>query len=393
MEKIENKQGNWTVQTDGTLKGELGAFTRAYCVAGSEEDTNYDVYATLKLVTGTKASIIAFFTEGTNFEERYVECILDFENNKLLMELVNGAESVTVASRDFILTKNVEYEVRVVAKSEGTVLFYINNVAQLRIEDLSLIYTEGMHGYACEGTVSTNYTLFSKVYFQNANHYTNISTLISCIRSVAPQELVGKDGTVQDYYDYLTTLIEQASRFIDGETQRETNFFEEGGLSLIEYFSGIGSPVPTGLYEFTEQAEAWQTKAASLFLTQRPVLSITKIEENSAEIGAVDVWSEITKYRWFTHGEIVFASDSIPAKGTKNVRVTYVGGYTKTPIDIQMACTRLIVNMIHKTISDRTAAFVSFARPTAINFAMPEVLTPDIKGVLLRYRLLGYGEM
>jgi hypothetical protein len=254
-------------------------------------------------------------------------------------------------------------------------------------------YAAGRYGFGHDGSLASDYSIFNKIYVQKANHYTNISTLISCIRSVDPKELVGKDGTVQDYYDYLATLIEQSSRFIDGETQRETNFFEEGGLSLIEYFSGIGSPTPTGLYEFTEQAEAWQTKAASLFLTQRPVLSITKIEENSAEIGDVDVWTEITKYRWFTHGEIVFASDSIPAKGTKNVRVTYKGGYNKTPIDIQMACTRLIVNMIHKTISDRTAAFVSFARPTAINFAMPEVLTPDIRGVLLRYRLLGYGEM
>jgi len=386
MELFETKLGKWILETSGELHGEG---TRAYAVAGEETDVNYTVQATLRIVKGTKASIIGFHISLPT--EKYVEFVLDSVTNKVLLDKMEGITRTNLKEQAYTIKINTDY----VCELSITATFItckINGAVVIK-QVPPTGYVAGKYGFGHDGTLATDYSLFNKIYVQKANHYTNISTLISCIRSVDPKELVGKDGTTQDYYDYLTTMIEQSSRFIDGETQRETNFFEEGGLSLIEYFSGIGSTTPTGLYEFTEQEEAWQAKAASLFLTQRPVLSITKIEENSAEIGDADVWTEITKYRWFTHGEIVFASDSIPASGTKNVRVTYKGGYTKTPIDIQMACTRLIINMIHKTISDRTAAFVSFARPTAVNFAMPEVLTPDIKMVLLRYRLLGYGEM
>jgi len=385
MELFETKLGKWIQETSGELHGEG---TRAYAVAGEETDVNYTAQATLRLVKGTKASIIGFHISLPT--EKYVEFVLDSVTNKVLLDKIEGITRTNIKEQAYTIKVNTDYTCEL-SITINLIMCKINGAIVIK-QAPPTGYTAGRYGFGHDGTLTTDYSIFNKIYVQKANHYTTVSTLISCIRSVDPKELVGKDGTVQDYFDYLTTLIEQSSRFIDGETQRETNFFEEGGLSLIEYFSGIGSPTPTGLYEFTEQAEAWQTKAASLFLTQRPVLSITKIEENSAEIGDVDVWTEITKYRWFTHGEIVFASGSIPAKGTKNVRVTYKGGYNKTPIDIQMACTRLIVNMIHKTISDRTAAFVSFARPTAVNFSMPEVLTPDIRGVLLRYRLLGFGE-
>jgi len=214
------------------------------------------------------------------------------------------------------------------------------------------------------------------------------------VREMTPINYKDLGFTNEDNYNkYILRLTELASRFIDGETQRPTEFFQTGGVTIIEYFDGVGSTPPSGMYLFPEQEEAWKSSARRIYLSQRPVLSITSVEENKAEIGETDDWQQITKYRWYKRGEIIFASDAIPAKGYKNVRVTYTAGYTETPRDIQMACARLVVNMIHKLMSDKSTSFISFQRPTALNFTLPEILTEDIKAVLKRYKLSGYGEM
>ena len=397
MEKIMSVLGTWTVQTDGILKGIVGADLRAYCLAGSEDDEHYEVHAGITVTSGKSASIIVLYTEDLDFEPRYVECVIDVANQTLHIDLINGSERITVASRNYASAIGTEYLTDIFAKIASDesyyVVFTVNGIEQIRIEDLGEMYAAGMHGFACEGTLAAHYSKFSQVYVRKSLQYTSIPTVCMGIKSIDFKELVGKDGTHQDYYDYLNTMIEQASRFIDGETQRAEQFFKKNGIAIIEHFDGVGSTPPSCLYEFDEETDAWQDHASRIYLSQRPVLSVTTIEINSADIGETDAWTTETKFRWHNRGEIVFAASAIPAKGTKNVRITYKGGYAETPLDIEMACMRLIINSIHKLIADRTATFVSFARPQAINFATPDILTPDIKMILNRYKLLGYGAM
>ena len=386
LESVIVKSGKWYVETSGELHGEVGSGFRGLAIAGTLTDTNYYVQAIIRAVKGTKASLIAFYTDETTV--KYLELTLDFSTNKIKLDKVENEVRTNVAEVSYTLSLATEYNCKLVASSNITCI--INGATV--IEKSVAGYTAGKHGFACDGSIATDYSLFNQICFQKPTYYTDLDTLISSIRSVDPKDLVGKDGTPQDYYDYLVRLIEQASRFVDGECDRENGFFQKDGITITEYHDGMGSSPPTGLYKFGEEKDTWQESARRIFLNSKPVLDITSIHENVASIGQIDDWNEITSYRW-KNNEIVFSPDAIPAKGFKNVRVTYKAGYSETPLDIQMACTRLITNMIHKLISDRTATFVSFARPTAINFAMPEIFTPDIRMVLKRYKLMGYGEM
>lgn len=221
--------------------------------------------------------------------------------------------------------------------------------------------------------------------------YCSVTQVKDSIRSIKKEEFGFTTDT--EYENWLATLIERASRFIDGYCERPETYFLSGGIELTEYYDGVGSSPPSGMHEFSEEVTSWEEQAGTIFTKHRPIVSIPTIHENKVAIGDTDDWQEITAFRWFKHGEIAFASGSIPAKGRKNVRIVYNTGYTAKPRSIEMACCSLVVNLLHKQISDKTAGFTSFTRPTAINFGIPQVFSSDIKAMLNRYKMSGFGEM
>ena len=386
----ETKSGEWYVEASGELHGEVGADPyRALCIGGEATDTDYEIASTVSIVKGTKASIIVFYTVGAT--TKYLEFILSASENKIKLDKMENVTRTNLASVSYVIDKGKTYECTIKAGSDATITCIVNGA--IIIKTTVTGYVAGQHGFVCEGTASTDYSQFNKRYVKQQSDYVDILTLRNAVKPIDYKDLVGKDGTIQDYYDYLAILIEQASRFVDGETQRASKFFQKNGVSIIEYFDGVGITPPECLYEFDEETDAWREHAARLYVSQRPVLSVTTVEENSADIGDSDVWTATTKYRWYDKGEIIFSSSAIPAKGTKNVRVTYKAGYANTPLDIEMTCMRIITNVIHKLIADRTATFVSFSRPQAVNFSSPDIFTPDIKTILNRYRLTGFGAM
>lgn len=392
MELVETKSGKWLRELDsGELHGEVGADPyRAYCVAGEPADTDYKVNATLRIVKGTKVSIIVFYVDSP---ENYLEFVLDVTNDQVLLDKVEAEGGrVNLITKAYTIDVNKKYNCQISAKSDKTIKCTINGATVIKTTAPDG-YTAGKHGYGCDGSAATDYSLFDRLYFEKPSYYSELAVILNEIRSIDYHDLVGKNGTIQDYYDYIMQRIEEASRFFDGQTQQEMKFFQEAGIEVTEYHNGSGSIPPAGMYEFSEAETAWKDSAARIFTKVSPILSVTSIHKNTAAIGATESWSAITKYACFSHGEIVFNQDSIPPQGIKNVRIIYKVGYLTTPIDIQMAVTRLIVNLIHKLVSDRTATFVSFKSPTAISFASPQVLTPDILDIIRRYKRASYGEM
>jgi len=386
----ETISGKWYVETSGELHGDVGLTPfRALCIAGESTDTDYEIVATISIVKGTKVSIILFYVMGTTV--KYLELVLNSANSTVKLDKMENVTRTTIVSVDYTIANGRTYECQIIASSDTTITCIINGA--IVIKTVVAGYAAGKHGFGCDGTAATDYSMFNKLYVRKPSDYVDVPTLRTGIKPIDYKDLVGKDGTIQDYYDYLSILIDQASRFVDGETQRVSEFFRKNGVSMIDYFDGMGSTPPDCLYEFDEETDAWKDHSSRLYLSQRPVLSVTAVEKNSADIGETEVWTATTKYGWHQRGEIVFATSAIPAKGTKNVRVTYKAGYLKTPLDVEMACMRLIVNMIHKLIADRTATFVSFARPQSVNFASPDIFTPDIRTILNRYKLMGFGAM
>jgi len=393
--------GTFTKQTDGSLRATIDASQSARAVRGNETDKDYEFYAKVTITTG-KVAVIVNFTYDSSLLEYYVEMILDSTLNKVTLDSVirnaDGTENTrtNLDSRDMTINTATQYSIRIISKEISTDVYgvygYLDGMMVVQEENLTTNFQIGMHGLECLGSAE-QYSDYDEMFLQEMSYYTLLDSLLNEIRSIAKKELVGNDGTDQDYYDKIATYILEASRFIDSECQRDQNFFQRGGIELTEYHDGSGSSPPKGMYDFAESEEAWQDRAATIFTGQRPILSITNINENLASIGETDNWRAITAFRWFKHGEITFGSSAIPPEGKKNVRIIYKVGYSETPLDIQLACTRLIVNLIHKQVSDRTEAYQSFTRPTAINFAMPDIYTPDIKAVLARYKLTDFGEM
>jgi len=231
MEKIMSKLGTWSVQTGEILKGLVGADLRAYCLAGSEDDVNYEVHGSITIVSGTSASVIVLYSEDVGFTERYVECMLDVANQKLKIDLVNGAERVTVASRNYTLAVATEYAVDVLARiaSDGSyyVVFSVNGVEQVRIEDLGAMYAAGMHGFACVGTAA-QYTTFSNLSFLE-QEYSTLTEVKAILRittcehdaevSAAIKDADAKiNNTLQNYEDAplssVPDSINRASKYL-----------------------------------------------------------------------------------------------------------------------------------------------------------------------------------
>jgi len=383
----ETITGKWTKQLTGELRGDVGAGFAALCLDGEYTDTNYEVGADVTVTKGTKASLIAFYAISESQVINYLEMVLDVTNTKVTLNKVEDGTPTEITSMSYPLELGETYECRLICDSSAEIRCVVNG--STLIKKTVAGYVAGKHGFGCAGTVATDFSTFFKYYFKKPDDYGHILDVIGDIKAVNYLDIVGKNGTLQDYYDVLALMIEECSRFIDGECEKEDGFFKTGGITTEEYLDGKGIDTSADLQE---QLTSSRNRARTFFLTQRPIISISSIHENEADIGDADDWQPITTYRE-NKGKIVFAIGSIPSKGFKNIRVIYIAGYAKTPSSISQACRRLIVNFVNKGISDKTSAFVSFNRPQAVNFATPDVYTPYIRTILSRYKSPSYGEM
>jgi len=393
--------GKWNRDIEGALTGVVDSSETARAIRGAETDQDYEINAIVNITSGN-AAVIVNFTYDEDWKEYYLEVVLDVTNNLVKLDAVirnaDGSEASrqTLASRSLPITAEIDYTLRVASNEISSGVFgvygYVNGFIVVEAEDLTTNFQKGMCGFECLGSAD-DYSEFSGIFIQQRHYYVPLDSLINEIRSIAQKDIVGEQGTVQNYYDKLEDYIKAASRFADSQCLKERKFFQKGGLEITEYHDGSGSTPPSGMYEFSEEETAWEQRAGVIFTDQRPILSVTSIHENKAAIGETDDWQQITAFRHFSHGEIMFSSSKIPAVGTKNIRIIYKAGYSQTPTDLAIACTRLIVNLIHKQIADRTATFTSFVRPTAISFAMPDIYTPDIKAIFDSYKSVSFGEM
>jgi hypothetical protein len=225
LTEYESKQGTWSL-ANNILQGIVGINKRALCVAGSETDTAYSVQALVNQASGTKASVIVFYTEDENFNPIYVECVLDFGAGRLHIDLVDAAQRAIVAEISFSLTLGTAYIVKVEAStySDGTgyVRFLVNGVVQLYIEDLAAIFTAGMAGFACEGILITDGATFANIVIQSLvtapptpEAFVTVENVIAHLNAAGPDVnnnytvygLTIAEAAIQAHIDHATTYI------------------------------------------------------------------------------------------------------------------------------------------------------------------------------------------
>lgn len=170
MSYFEVKSGLWE-KSNGIYKGTMDATLSARYVAGSEVDADYIFIAKLKVFSG-KAAVIVNYTLNEDYEEQYLEMILNPTKNEVTLDGVvrkaDGKEKTrtTLASRKMILEFETEYHCHMISKtlSDGSKAVYgiINDLILVKAEDLAAAFSIGMHGLECLGSVD-EYSEFSKL--------------------------------------------------------------------------------------------------------------------------------------------------------------------------------------------------------------------------------------
>lgn len=261
MKPIEAMQGTWTVAAE-VLTGVLASYSRAYCLAGNEEEDDYIVEAAVKLGAGNKASVLAFFTYAEDMTENFIECTLDFANNLLKIDLVIGPDRTPVAQREFTLTAGTEYNVKIhVVKEDdgtGTVVFTVNGVNQLVIEDLGSKFTAGLYGFVVEGSAETDSATFS-----NIQKYT-LADLYSTLDEVK-KVLMMTDEADNLSNEEIAQCALQAKALIDGKLTVKSlsaDATDQNLKSASSYYAAWlyrKSRDPVGADAFFKEAEQWLT--------------------------------------------------------------------------------------------------------------------------------------
>jgi len=185
---------------------------------------------------------------------------------------------------------------------------------------------------------------------------------------------------------FIEEVIPMASRFIDRHCNRPDDFFAAGGATVTEYFNGIGTSPPADYLQYAREIELWRQRARLISLSERPVLSVTSVEELESGSWVARTKGDGSSYDYRQVGGQIYFWRNIPAEGWKNLKVVYVAGYAAIPSDIEWVCARLIANEIQAATEDRMAAVVSIGRPGLVDFEDPKIFSKDLAERLAPYQ-------
>jgi len=160
---------------------------------------------------------------------------------------------------------------------------------------------------------------------------------------------------------YIATLIPLAQGLVDQFCNVPKNFFEDDGYTET-----------AGLYDYRE---TW------IHLKYHPVLSITKVEVNTAAYGSAANWVELASTAYIVakdRGLLKIVGDSKPAEMLQSIRVTYTAGYTKTPELVKFVVLNICSNIIHAMLQ-RKISPVMRVDDFTIRMIIPNAFSRDLQ--------------
>ena len=129
------------------------------------------------------------------------------------------------------------------------------------------------------------------------------------------------------------TLIPVAMKIIDDHCDLPTGAFAGGATVTDEYHDGDGS--------------------GEFFLNYAPVVSVTTLSRNKAGLNAATDWETLTEgpgasthFLLYKGEGRIYCYDRIPCYDRKNIKVTYVIGFSAVPDTVQQVCKQLVVNAL-----------------------------------------------
>ena len=222
MTQFKAVSGAWTKNAEDDYKGTCDASLSARAIKGSETDENYEFHATVKPGNG-KSAIIVNYAVDEDWNEHYVEMVLDPNGDTVKLEAVTRDETGVETSREPLasynksLAYNTEYNTRVVSHklSDGSyaVYGYVDDFMLVIAEDLASPYQKGMHGLESLGILgdATDYSLLFKGPYGAKTFMDEVL------------KLVGLTTTNIGYVD-LWPLVEKAIDYAEGELNTSMEF-------------------------------------------------------------------------------------------------------------------------------------------------------------------------
>lgn len=286
-----------------------------------------------------------------------------------------GESSVSVAhsfgSSSFVVQINTTRDVGAVTYTDKTASSFTINISNMDFEADTVIDWSLL---TVDNTVAPS-----------ATQYCLVASITDMPDVPTYQELGFADQST--YEDYISRMITACSRFIDRRTRRPTGYYN-GGATVTECMDGKSTG--SSAYTNTKRSAMFAAKSRTYRLDQSPVISVTSVSQNSAQVGATPVWEAITAYSIDNDtGEVCFSpSVSINPKSafySKNLRFIYTAGYSTVPDEIAAACEELVANGLKKVMMDQLNSRVRFSRPAPISFSDKSVFTDDVKELLEPY--------
>lgn len=184
----------------------------------------------------------------------------------------------------------------------------------------------------------------------SANNLITLSTLLT---------FCGLASDDSDYTDLLNQAIDGASWFLNSKTRRKLK-----ARDLTEYYDGDGTP--------------------KLMLEQRPINAMSSIySDPDRDFAAASLVDSDDYQTYGDEGFIIFTSTAV-AVGSRVLKVTYNGGYSTVPYDLQQACIELAAITYENYKSHRTQlkSVSSDAGTQSFEHGVP----PFVKEVIAQYK-------
>ena len=176
------------------------------------------------------------------------------------------------------------------------------------------------------------------------------------------------------YDTFLDTVIVLADGVIDNYCRVPAGFFEASGLALSN--------------ELLDFCYPW------ISLRYFPVLSVSKVEYNSAGYGQAAVWVTITEpdYVVKLREGLLMLVNKQPSVIENSVRVSYTAGYSAVPSANKQVAIQLCCNALHVILQRKINPTVR-ADDLNLKLLSSDILTRELQTMLGSYvrRSLGVG--
>jgi hypothetical protein len=170
-----------------------------------------------------------------------------------------------------------------------------------------------------------------------------------------------------EFNAYIGTLIPLAEGVVDQFCHVPKGFFEASGYEET-----------SGLYDYRE---TW------IHLRYHPILSISKVEVNTASYGSPANWVQLSTTGYIAakdRGLLKILSEHKPAEMLQSIRVTYTAGYAETPEIIKYVVLNVCSNIMHAMLQRKISPVIRVDDFT-IRMIIPSAFTRDLQEALAPY--------